>query len=792
MRISARYHYIIYFPNCQDKCFNKVLPKNKQTPKGEVRQLQLFYRRPLCFFCFLFIGVSLLAIKLGYEAKLALISVLIFAAVVVAVCAFVLKKTRRRFLYALFALIFTLGGVCSSLIGIDLSQRRAERYVGERALAMSVLETEYTSSYSSAYNVRIESVDSERARVNALLLLNCEGDLSVGDIVYANAEVLTIDEDALGISGRNIAREADTLLICVIDKEGEGLVSHFDREAPIYKQLLQRNGAYAVLSDLKQALASRAQALLGETVGGLARGFLIGDTSDMPTNIVRDFRRSGVSHLLAVSGMHIGIILGVVELLFRKLYIRKGVRCVTVSLLALVLLCLTGFSMSAMRAVIMLWISYVIFLFSEESDPPTVLFLSIFIILLLYPYAVYDIGMWMSFLATLGLVTLYPIASKALPRPSAKRRVIRRSLSLLRSIILVALITVVANMFLLYIMCIVFGEFSLSALPTNILLSGISAVFIFACIAAIAFGGIPMLGGAVCFLCRKLGELIVLITSLFSSFEWSTVSLRPLYARVIVTAFSAALAVMLVIRLKRKLVLAVVPTVFVLIFGVCACVRQATFDTYATYNYDRGNETVCVSDGRKSAIIDLSNGSYESYAEVLSDISDSGAVEINTIAFNKLTGAHLSSMKYILRRQLVRNIVIPCPRDEYEMELCIALAEIAAECGTKVIIDEGVPIKLLDGLYYCTSENGVMLTNGRLTLGYVDVSEEREPDAFLSASDILIFSGEAPLEYSYDTRNMTSVIYSSAVAFEKQKGEVDLDNSYVNIYDVLKLNIRLE
>ncbi len=754
--------------------------------------MQLFKRRPLCFFCFVFALVCLLATNISFEAKLWISAALVCLTVLIGISVFFAKRAKSTILYCLLTLIFICAAILSSFIGIDLAQKRAEGYVGERAVKLSVLDKEYSSSYSSAYTVRIENVDGKRTSVKALLLLKFNSDLDVGDVSYVNSRLVPIDSKVFGISGGSIVEDSDVLLMCVVDGEAQGYVSRFDRTAPIYKKLMSKSGATVVLSEIKNGITKRANTLLGTYTGSLACGFLIGDTENIPALVIRDFRRSGVSHLLAVSGMHISILLGAVELLFRRLYIPKLVRCATVSLLAFVLLCLTGFSMSAMRSVLMLWITYLIFMLSEEADAPTVLFGALFIILLLFPYAVYDVGMWMSFLATLGIITLYPLVLEKLPRSKSENLFVKGTYSLGRTTVLAVALTVIANMFLLYIMCTVFGELSISAIPANILLSPLSTVFMFVCVAAIALGDVLLIGVALSFLCGKLGALITLITGTFSCFEWSVVSLRPTYARVIVISLSVCLAVMLVIKIKHKWVFAAVPTAFAVAFCACAVARSATYDTNAIYSYTRTNEAICITDGKSASILDMSGGGYEYYSELLSEAANSGATEIDTVVITRVTGEHLSTMKYMLRHKMVKNICIPYPQDR-ELDISLALAEIADECGVSVSIYGEAPVRLLDGVYLCadTDSSSWCLANGEHILGYVD-GNTAFSKILATSSECLIFGSNLTEEYYCEPPDNANIIYSSPEAFEKQRRRGSEENTYVNVYDKLKLRIKLE
>ena len=119
-------------------------------------------------------------------------------------------------------------------------------------------------------------------------------------------------------------------------------------------------------------------------------------------------------HVLAVSGLHIGIITQLLLYLFQfssKLITRRNAVLITVLLLWIYAL-LTGFSPSVVRAVFM----FSVLILSQETGgnyaPINVLFYTAFILILFNPYVIYDIGFQLSYLAMLGIYTLYkPIAA---------------------------------------------------------------------------------------------------------------------------------------------------------------------------------------------------------------------------------------------------------------------------------------------------------------------------------------------------------------------------------------------
>ena len=150
----------------------------------------------------------------------------------------------------------------------------------------------------------------------------------------------------------------------------------------------------------------------------LLKALLTGDRSGLPAHTVAVFRSSGASHLLALSGLHIGII----YLLFDKLtwlmgrtktalYLRFGLIVSGAGFYTL----MTGASPSIVRAFLFILIGETLRLAGRPRKPSRVLCLALFIQLVLDPAAIRSLGFQLSYLAMAGIFILYPRMQKWYP-----------------------------------------------------------------------------------------------------------------------------------------------------------------------------------------------------------------------------------------------------------------------------------------------------------------------------------------------------------------------------------------
>ena len=151
----------------------------------------------------------------------------------------------------------------------------------------------------------------------------------------------------------------------------------------------------------------------------IAKALIIGDKSLLDQETKNSFGATGAMHVLAVSGLHIGIISQLLLFIFQffsKVIQRRNAVIFVVILLWIYAL-LTGFSPSVVRAVFM----FTVLMSAQEMggnySPINTLFFTAFVLALINPFVLYDIGFQLSYLAMLGIFTLYkPIVAWYKPK----------------------------------------------------------------------------------------------------------------------------------------------------------------------------------------------------------------------------------------------------------------------------------------------------------------------------------------------------------------------------------------
>lgn len=173
-------------------------------------------------------------------------------------------------------------------------------------------------------------------------------------------------------------------------------------------------GSAGSLRWLPQRLSRTVQAQIKALFGpdsGFFTAILTGNRLGLPEDIEIPLSEAGLSHIMAVSGMHCAILMGLASAVAgRRSRLTAGV---TIPLLWFYAL-FTGASPSTVRACIMLTLAASAPLFRRESDGPTTLAAALMLILLGNPYAAASVSLQLSFAAMAGLLLLTPALNRML------------------------------------------------------------------------------------------------------------------------------------------------------------------------------------------------------------------------------------------------------------------------------------------------------------------------------------------------------------------------------------------
>ncbi len=200
-------------------------------------------------------------------------------------------------------------------------------------------------------------------------------------------------------SYREYLKRQGILYVFSVKKNSPVKILHFQSGNFLLARLYQWR---RVASDILSAHFSPSEA-------SLMQAMLLGERLRIPASLKDVFAKTGTTHILAISGLNVGIVVAVLFLLFRMV---PGPASLTYGLTMVFIILyvfLTGASPSVVRAGLMSVVFLISFLIERETDSLNTLAFAAFLLLLFDPENIFDIGFQLSFMSVLTILLFYPL-----------------------------------------------------------------------------------------------------------------------------------------------------------------------------------------------------------------------------------------------------------------------------------------------------------------------------------------------------------------------------------------------
>lgn len=443
--------------------------------------------------------------------------------------------------YICAAMIFSgILMLTSSLFGIDA----AEKYDGQQCdVVATVTDDMAEHNNSNAYVLKTNSINGTKCDFKIILYSKSFFDFEPGDKIAFNSKLCDNTSSKLFTSRISNFSDERYLYTYFFDSADITLVK--SGEKTIQHRL------YLIRNEIR----NRIYDFLPGEEGAVTIAMLIGDKTDVSNKTIDNFSTTGISHLFAVSGLHLSVWIASLYLILKKFIKRNRISEVLCIVFTLLFMALTGFSASVCRAGLMLIIVFLGKIFDEETDSLNSLGFALFIILSINPMSAVSFSLLLSFCATLGIITLYPFLERKTYEKlfSIKDKKMKK---ILRYILNLIEISVSATIFTLPVSAFFIGSVSLIAPITNLFVS-------FAATTQMIFGGLSTLLYRITFLskpfalvCGLLAKYIIGFSSFLAEIHFCSVETESIYFRVsllLIITFAICFC-MLVSDIKKRLI----------------------------------------------------------------------------------------------------------------------------------------------------------------------------------------------------------------------------------------------
>ncbi|MBQ9968040.1 MAG: DNA internalization-related competence protein ComEC/Rec2 [Oscillospiraceae bacterium] len=444
-------------------------------------------------------------------------------------------------------------------------------------------------------------------------------------------------------------------------------------------------GTMTLPQRLRTWLQGRIDLLYKGQTRALVKALLTGDRSDLSYKIYNALSVAGLSHAVAVSGMHVSILVGMLALLFGKSSRLTAVLGIPI-IVSFALM--TGASPSVCRAAVMQILLLLAPLVRRERDDITSLAAAAFVLLAQDPWCIASVSFQLSFAAVAGLMLFSSTIQKKLLLLLKGPKWIRRFVaSGVAATLSATLITLPLTMFY-------FGMVSIVGLPVNLLtLWAVELVFVWGLISCL----IGSLGTCVAFAVDILSRYILQIAVLVSKRPFSAAYVQNIPLMLCAVA-GYLLAVVASLRKSIPVRWCACAVLVLYLVGILSSHISFLRDPWHMAMLDVGQgQCVVLRIGDLTAMIDCGGSDAEDAGEYAARFLHSAGIrKIDALILTHYDDDHAGGAVQLMDRVQVDTVFLPA---------------IGADCEIGTLIAEAAP-----QVHYVSSAAEIRVPNGSITL----------------------------------------------------------------------------
>ncbi len=553
---------------------------------------------------------------------------------------------------------FSLGTVCLSFYNDEFDRMKV--YDGrDDVVTFKVVEVNSNSFDSEVVHSKLGLAEGKLVRV---YLRNQTEELIVGD--YFEAEIKYDYQESNQFRASEISLSATGEFKSY--KNGDGVFYNIRKYASETIDILFDDFEYA---------------------SKIAKGVILGDRSELTSYVFNVYKISGISHVLAISGLHISILTASLYQVLLFLKLGRKISSLISVISAIFYTAMVGFIPGAVRSAFMISVAMILGMFLKNNDNFTNLFIALMILMVQNPYCICSVGMQLSFLCTLGIILFTPLLYKAstlFVHKLRRSKGIKHLMYKCSSSMLSSLVTsFAATLFSFPVICVCFDTVSVITPIMNII-----AVPLFTY-------GIKL--SIVALFVSLISDRIAMIFAYPAGFlfDFVTELSGVLFNRNVgfTSVHTFAIVIPLIICIISIVFVAIKPTrkikkyvIFSIIFTISLSFvyihNQNAREDLAVVEYSGArSEYIYVSYENKDIYIDV--GGYVSNPDV---VFENISTNVEGYIFSEYNSYSFERLDYFTSSVSVDKIFLPKPKNSSEVELVSKIKELANERKCDILI----------------------------------------------------------------------------------------------------------
>lgn len=484
------------------------------------------------------------------------------------------------------------------------------------------------------YTIQTDEVNGKKEKIK--IQLSCYNELNIEEFRYIEGSLYTYKTNNAYSKSKMIFLHAYENEQTEIETTGNVKFS------PYY---------YAI--KIRKSMKTSLDSLLPENYSSLSKAILLGDKKSLPYDIKNYFVQTGTTFQIVVSGMHLAIICKFLLFLLKKINSRI-ITCILISSIVFLFMAITGFTPSVIRAGIMVIITYCGTTIFRRSDSITSLGISALALTIFNPYSVGDVGMILSFAATLGIILWStPIKEYLLSKFKLKRKYSKYIAEIFS-------VSLSASLWVAPLSIIFFGTISPFVVVVTCLTELlISIILICALIASLIYmiPFVSIFSYPFALVIGLVSKVLLIIMSFFASIPYSLVNADEVYFYVWIIVTIILVVIGYIIHAKGFYIKCSIAFSLVTLIMGWAIFTVLGYNTTTINIYNCGyGVTVTVESGNEISLLSCGGNPKNEY-DIINDIS-SNYIAIDNIIIPEQKNKYNKYISKILSEFDVSNILV--------------------------------------------------------------------------------------------------------------------------------------
>ncbi len=597
----------------------------------------------------------------------------VIASLSVTLVMYLLCRNDAKYVTVITAVAFAVAAFFIGITAVSINNWQSSVnsvYDGQEDVAvLSVDEVNNNYTNASIVSSKIGVPDGESIR---LYFNNDICDLNIGDNIKANIKYKYVDKNSYRAAGISLVASGSIQEIYI----GSGIFYEIRKSISENSAMLFSNS---------------------DSGGAISKAIMIGDRSDLDTHIFSIYRSAGISHILAISGLHISIITMCIFNVLAIFKINRNIAAIIATFASIAYTALVGFTVGAVRSSVMISMVLLMSVFFRNADRFTSIFIALFVLLIVNPYSICSAGLQLSFLCTLGIAMFQPLIDKCGTLFVSRLRRTKGLLLIMCKTIISAssmfVTTVATTVFSFPVLYFSFDTVSYISPLTNIIAIPLFTIAIWIMLAAFVFAPFSLTIGAI--IAFPAGYLFDLVTDFTEAIFASKIGVASVYSGSMFIPLILSIAFVLYILFRPSNNFKV-HLCFTLIF--CLSIIIA-----ASYNERMQNNKavlecgvsesnyVYISYENKNAYIDLGG-----YTSAVDSVYKNGLTYLDSYIMLEYSESSFKRFEYLISDMPVNALVIPNGKNSYDVKFISQIKELANQRNCDILFYNDCKLELAD------------------------------------------------------------------------------------------------